>query len=571
MRLGTARIFLALLCAAHLAVTAAAVQRHIAPLRTFHDHDVRILNDTLLLAGLKNAPRLPAPHVLPPGTGAADRATLWGAALANSPHYTRSYRTVLPLHNLATALPSLALGVSPLRLRLGGLPMLWALLLIAFDLGRRLSGRPEGGLAAAIALGSLPAVHTAAVVGTPVLGNMLGAALAVWALVRSDGLRRPGWALLAGPLVALAPRWGESAGDGIEVLLVVAGPLVLSALAPLARLLRPDRRRAGLLGLLGLGLLVAGGWPLLDRWWLSLHLSRYVLVEAGGEGGSRLAALAVAPWAYPEALLWSLIGPIGLVVLGAGWLAGLRRLRLETVLLWAAALGAMAALTLSLKRQDYYIAPTLLPLCVLGGAGLSQLRWAWAWAPAVAAMSAVWLFQAHADLPPLSRMRCDEPVRALLAVERIPCGPHDPLSERQFEMYHYFRQWRAAADQQERRRMQLAAWATEGDGAAWLAALPAGGLVLLQRPSGQGGGADALYYVLQASRPDVSVHVLTRSALDADAAALLAGAPEAWLLTLVRDMLAEHARPEAPLRALAEQVEPVETHPAVHRYRITAP
>ena len=558
MTLRTARICLLLLCVAHLSVTAARIHREPAPLRTFHDHDMQQLQIALVLSGDKRISQLPPRTHEPDGVMGARE--LWALSIANSPAHTKMYMTILPLQHALASLPSLALGVSPWTVRLGTQPLLWLLMALCFSLGRRLSG-PAGGLAAAAVLAALPAAHTGTLVGTPVLGNMLGATLALWALCHSEGLARWGWAILAGGLVSLAPRWGESAGDGIEVLLVIAGPIVLTVLSIVVR-----RSLWGLAGLL-----MAGGVAsvVMDRWWLEEHLSGYVLSEAGGAGGgasSFLSALRVAPWAYPEALLWSLAGPMGVLVLGLGALAGLRRLRWETVLLWAAAGGAIVALTLSLKRQDYYIAPILPSLAVLCGAGLASLGRA-AWVAGIAAVSSAWLYQAHADLEVAEAWSCEPTVRIWLAADPLACGTVVDEAEL-FSMYHYFRDWRSPNKKHRERRVAIGDWATTGDGAAWLRGLPAGAVILLQRPMGQGSGADLLYYLLQSQRPDVHVHVLHHAALDPIAASLVDSTEDVWLITLLRNILVDRTSPEAPLRSLRQRADLVESGRLLHRHRI---
>lgn len=577
MRSRLAWILLGCLCVLHLLVIGAHLQRNPAIIKTFHDHDVHVLQSTLVLAGERRSSALPVRDILPmdtPSTEGVGSAELMASALANSPENTRLYQTILPLHTLVVSLPSVFMGLSPMTLRLGTLPLLWALLLVVFDLGRHREDRGTSGLAAAILLGSLPAVFMGTLIGTPVLGNMLGATLPVWALIRSNGLSRLRWALLAGICLALAPRWGESAGDGMEALLVSAGPLCVVTVHVLVNVLRTPTRVQGLWGILGLGVMAVLISLLMDRWWLALHLSEYLLSEAGSMEstatiqriGDLLGTLMVRPWDYPEALLWSLMGPVAVAVVGLGAVLSLRRPSWETTMLWSAALGPLVVLTLSAKRQDYYIAPILPALSVLGARGLVQLGGVWV-VGATASML-VWLGQAHADLDDVAAHLCRPMLRTMVAIEPTPCGVQADSIGLSFGVYHYFRKWRAAADIQDDVRERLTKWAMNS---AWFMALPPRSAVWIQRPMGQGGGADALYFVLQSKRPDLQIHILTNQAIDPIAEQQLATAPQIWLLTLVPRVVPPISPPENPITALRAQATTVERSAFVHRHQLAFP
>lgn len=569
-------VALGVLLLGHLGITAGRIHRDPAPEKTFHDHDEFLVQHPMVFRGARHAASLPASETVPvdmPGVGAAE---LLDAAFANSPERTRSYRTATPLHYVLAAAPATALGIGLWTVRLGPMVLLWALLLVVYDLGRRTAGSRAAGLAAAVFLGGLPAVHQGAVVGIPALGNMLGVALALWALHRSDGLSRWGWAATAGVALALTPRWGESVGDGLECLVAVAGPSLLVALVPLGRLFVRGQRAAAARGVVGAG--IAGGlaWALVDRWWLALHLERYVLAEAGVGGpspsvldriGDASTVLAGTWQSYPLALTWSLAGPLAVGAAAAGALGWLLTGGRRGHALWLAAsvLGGGVALSLSDKGQDTYAVSLLPALAVLAGAGLWRLPGParWLCPPAVAAVALAGLFQAHMELPALQEHACRPAVARWLAVDPGRCerGHAD-----QPAVYHWFQGWRRLPNPQDQARSAIGRWIRDEGGRRWLDSLAPGALVLLQRPPGPGGGADVLVLLAQSLRPDVIVYTVKGMHTDGLTSALLATHDDVWVLTFVRDMTRGGGVPQDPIGGL----EPLESvlrwrHVHVHR------
>ncbi len=553
-------IALVVLLLAHLGVAAGRLHREPAPEKTFHDHDQSLVLHAMVFRGLRKAVDLPLAEVVPidrPGVGARE---LFDSAFANSPERTRSYRTATPLHFVLAAIPATLLGIGFWTVRLGPIVLLWLLLLVVYDLGRRCADSRAAGLSGALLLGALPAVHQGVVVGVPALGNMLGVALGLWLLHRSDGLSRWGWSAAAGIALALTPRWGESVGDGLECLVAVIGPAILVGLVPLGRLFLRRQRGTAIRGLVGVGIAGGLGWSFMDRWWLTLHLERYVLAEAGVRGPSpsiwrRMAnAMDVlsTTWPnYPEALTWSLAGPIAMGVAAAGtvgWLV-LGRRRVQAAWLLASVVGGGVALSLSDKGQDTYAVGLLPAMAVLGGAGLWRLPGPARWlaVPGVGLAVAAGLFQSHMDHPAFEETRCRPDVATYIAVDPGRC---DPSSASPPAVYHWFREWRREPTPQEHARYAIGRWIRDEEGRRWLDGIAPGSLVLLQRPQGPGGGADVLLLLLQSIRPDVYVHTVRGMQLDGLTKELLQSHDDAWVMTFVRNMLRSGGIPQDPMGSL---------------------
>lgn len=560
MRLRTALLLLVALLGLHGAVDAARVSRIPAQEKTFHDHDLALVRHPMVLTGRAWAPELPVAQLIPPSWPGLGPYDLFDKALRNSPDGWRSYRTFAPLHYLVSAAPAVVAGLSPHTVRLGPLAVLALLLLAAFDTGRLLARRPgdrgaAAGLLAALAVSAVPVGWLGVLVGVPTLGNLTGVALALWALVRSDGLRRPHLALLAGALVALSTRWGESVGDALACLAALSGPVAVSALLAVGRLAW-RRKAAELWGLVGLALFAGAAWALLDLPWLETHLRGYVLGEAGLTGapaGEALTArLATNLPAYGRALLWSLVGPAGVAVCAVGAAGALSQARRQPLVLVALASPAsgLLALSLSTKGHDYYAAPALAGLLVVGGAGLWMLPkvgrllagFGAAW------LAASWLVSAHLDTAALASVGCDRGVRTWLAGDPSRC---DPRGGKEESVYPWFRQWRRVPGREVVGRRELGQWVVSGDGRPWLDGLPAGALVLLQVPPGPGGGADVVHLLGQSLRPDVLFFRVEGGMSDPRAVDVLGWARQAGravaVLTFAPKMHARTDRVEGPV------------------------
>ena len=523
----TALLMLLALLGVHLAVDAAWVARIPAPEKTFHDHDLALVRHPMVLTGAGWAPELPVAELVPaswPGLGPYD---LFEGALGNSPDGWRSYRTLTPLHYLVSAVPAVVAGVTPWTVRLGPLAVLALLLWAAFDTGRLLARRPGdpgggAGLVAAAAVSLVPVGWLGVLVGVPTLGNLTGVALATWALVRSDGLRRLPFAVLAGVLVALSTRWGESVGDALACLAALAGPVVVSVGLAVGRALL--RRQAW--GLVGVALGGGVAASLLDLPWIENHLQGYILGEADLSalpGSADLQARVLGNLhAYLRALGWSLLGPAGLAVVAVGGVGAMTQLRRQplVLVLLASPVGGLLALSLSAKGHDYYAAPVVPALLVLGGAGLwmAPVVGRGLAAAGAAWLAASWLVTAHLDTAALSSWGCHKQVRTWLAGDPTRCDPRGGLEE---DIYPWFREWRRQPGREVRGRRALGDWMMAGDGRGWLDGLPAGAVVLLQVPPGPGGGADVAHLLGQSLRPDVLFHRVEGGMSDPRSVALL--------------------------------------------------
>lgn len=524
---------IALLC--WLVMTAwmavARIDRQAAPVITFHDHDLALYQNAMVLSGARSADGLPVAELEPLGVGSVDAQDMLSAVLANSPNHTQSYKNTVSLHHFLSALWAVLVGVSPWSIRQGTV-LVGVLLGVALaGAGRAVAGHRSAAVMAAVLGLSLPAFHTGMVVGVPILGNALGVALPLWLLLRCDGGARWLWAMAAGAAVAIAPRFGESAGDGIAVLLGLVGPVGLTAGLMMGRLFVVGQRLRGLLGLAGLS---GGVWVaslLLDRWWLRVHLEEYVLGEADVSAG--VGQVDAQAFAYADALVWSLAGPVVCAVMALGMVVAVSRSRQSLAWLWPAssAAGVVSALILSTKAQDLYFVPALPGLVIWAVAGLrhAPLRWLW-----VVLVGGIGVAQVHQDLPAFAQLRCNPAVSFLVTADARVCGtwPQTP------PMFQWVTSWREKPYFRLVQREEMAHWAREGAGADWLTGLPTGALVVLQRPPGFGGEADVLQMIWQASRLDVDVRMYRGPMVNAALReALQEHSGRTWVVTLRSEMV----------------------------------
>lgn len=551
MRKRTAAALLGLLFATHLGVSAGRVSRVPAQEKTFHDHDLSLVRHAMLVRGEAWAPELPVAELVPPswpGLGAYDLLTL---VPSNGADGAKSYRTLAPLHYLVSAVPASIFGVSLWTVRLGPLAVLVLLLLAAFDAARVLAQREDesglpAGLTAAVLCSAVPVGWLGVLVGVPTLGNLTGVALALWALVRSEGFARWWASALAGVLVVAASRWGESVGDALACLAALAGPLVVTTLLGLAR--GPWTRRCrAVVGTLLCASLVG---LLLDWNWLQTHLQLYVLDEAQLSTSVDTGALAVRlqdnAVAYARALGWSLLGPAGAACVAVGGLAALASARRSPGVLVALAspVSGLLALSLSAKGHDYYAAPVVFGLVLASAVGLHAVPKA---GRLLAGLGAVWVCAswwttASLDAPALEAFQCKRGVRTWLAGDPTRC---DPRGGKEEDVYPWFREWRRKPAREVLGRRRIGDWLWSGEGADWVAGLPGGALVLLQVPPGPGGGADVFHLLVQSQRPDVLVHRVEGGMQDARSAELLSWAnAEDRSVTVATFMKRMHTRTE---------------------------
>lgn len=553
MRTRTAAALLGLLFATHLGVSAARVDRIPAQEKTFHDHDLALVRHAMIVRGAGWAPALPVAELVPPSWSGLGAYDLLSVAHSNGPEGIKSYRTFAPLHYLVSAIPAALFGVSLWTVRLGPLAVLALLLAATADAARVLARQDKGddgwwaGLFAALLVSTVPVGWLGVLVGVPTLGNLTGVALALWALVRSDGLRRWWAAALAGVLVVAASRWGESVGDALACLTSLAGPLAVAAAMGL--LAGPWRQRGRALVGIALcgGLIVLG----LDWTWLQTHLQLYVLDEAQLSAEVSLAEVAARSRdnlvAYGRALGWSLLGPAGAAIAAAGGVGALAlAVRAPRVLVaLASPVSGLLALSLSAKGHDYYAAPVVAGLAMAAAVGLARVPRVGGALCALGAggLVASWLVTANLDAPSLSSIQCKRSVRTWLAGDPSRC---DPRGGREEAVYPWFREWRRKPAREVLGRRKIGTWLWEGDGRAWLESLPPEALVLLQVPPGPGGGADVFQLVAQSLRPDVLVHRVEGGMQDGRSDALLRWAKDHDnAVAVVTFMKRMHTRSEA--------------------------
>ena len=283
------------------------VWRAPAPVKTFHDYDEIIVKYPFVMRGEQWSYGLPVFEVVPQTWSGIGPAEVYEAMVHNPYENLRSYGSSAPISFVASSILPAVFGPSLWTLRLGAwLRFVIAILCIA-DIGRRIHSRSVG-VYGAILFSVLPVCYQGMRIGIPALGNMTGVCLALWALVASDDGRRWFWAAIAGALIALSARWGESVGDALTCLAALAGPVAAASLLALTKL----HRRKGWRIPIGLGLAGTAGYTLLDRQWIQDHTEKYVMAEAGFEDGlpSNIQAsddLSASSLRYWEALSESLM------------------------------------------------------------------------------------------------------------------------------------------------------------------------------------------------------------------------------------------------------------------------
>lgn len=541
----------------HAGVSAGWVSRLPAQEKTFHDHDLALVRTPMVLRGEGWAPELPVAELVPPTWPGLGPYDLFGAALRNGDAGQQSYRNLQPLHYLVSAVPAVLGGLSRFTVRLGPLAVLALLLGAAFDMGRALGrGTPSDpggwktGLAAAALASAVPVGWLGVVVGVPTLGNLTGVCLALWALVRSDGLRHLGFAALAGALVALSSRWGESVGDALACLAALSGPAAVTLALALGRVFTRREVR----GLAGAAVAAGMVWWLLDLAWIQNHFQLYILDEAKLSAGPSSADLQARIGdnvvAYGRAAVFSLLGPAGAAAavgaLGLLWRAWRQPLAL---LLLAAPVSGLMALSLSAKGHDYYAAPVVPALMVgaaVGWMALPRIGTVLA-AAAVAAVGGSWLVTAHLDTSLLEDRACEPVVRRWIAGDPTRCDPRGGQEE---QVYPWFREWRRKPAREVRGRRAIGDWLVRGEGRPWLDGLSPGAVVLLQVPPGPGGGADVVQLLGQAERPDTLFHRVEGGMADARSVALLRWAEtegrEVQVVTFAPQMHTRTGQPQLP-------------------------
>jgi hypothetical protein len=292
------------------------------------------------------------------------------------------YTNAMPFAFLVPGLVALFLPGHPLLVWLSPLLFLALLLVSLHGIGRRCHGPVAGLLAAAVASG-YPAVFGFARTHADVVPNAAAAAFTAWMLLRSEGLRRPGASALAGLGLAAIIYTGENA-SGTAMAYAIVAPFLLAQLGDAAlRARRAPRslgwRLPGLLALLGLPAL-AFDWSRTDdiiAYFSTASEGNLGLFQGSGdELGGGLAYATAYLWQLandlvrPPLLLW---GGLGLVLLAFHRRAGRQRL-----VVLAAFLLPLLAVSLIPRKGNWYLGPAVPMLALITALGLrsiSHRRW----------------------------------------------------------------------------------------------------------------------------------------------------------------------------------------------------
>ncbi|MGC6508580.1 MAG: glycosyltransferase family 39 protein [Myxococcota bacterium] len=482
---------------------AGQVWRAPAPVKTFHDYDEIIVKYPFVMRGEQWSYGLPVFELVPNTWSGIGPTEVYDAMHHNPYENLRSYKTTAPISFVVSSIIPAIFGPSLWTIRLGA----WLQLVIAVccisDIGRRVHSRTVG-LYAAILFSVLPVCYQGMRIGIPALGNMTGVCLALWALVRAEDGKNWGWSVLAGALIALSARWGESVGDALTCLAALTGPVVAATLLSLWQL----NSRSGWKHPIGLVLAGATGYAVLDKQWIQDHTEKYVMAEAGFEDGfpsavqptEELNAMSARYW---EALSESLMQDHQAVLCIIGILPALWILRKypKWLLVLASPVGAWFILNSATKAQDFYAAPMIPALTLLGGLAISTFS------PnkVVSVLLLGWLslgclLYTHTDIPSVRQLACSSPTFALATRDEAYCTGNLPHRD----VFQWFRQWRLPPGAQEIRRRNMANWLLKGPGRKVINELPKDSMIMLSAPPGDDG--DVLAVLIPALRPDILVH-----------------------------------------------------------------
>lgn len=468
-----------------------------SPNPTFHSFDVLLVQTARVLHGDGWARSLPVVELGPvdkPGIGPAE---LWASVPSNAGDQVHNYKKSQPLSLLVMALLPGLLGVGAATLRLGPFLVLWALVAV---LAAGVSTRHRRAAVWVALLLFVPSGWQVALLGLPSLGMMLATGLVAAVVLASKGLRRPGLGVLTGVALGVGTWTGESAGDALLVL--ICGAPLLVAGAGWGVLEARGAKRLVPIGVLGAA--AAAAWVLVDRPWLELHLGAYVLREASVEAGP---GLWMTLWqhllyeGYPDAVVRSLLTPVGAVCVGLGvlWALSDRRSRLPALVLVSGPLVLLLVLSMPDKAGDYYALPAVPPLILAAALGVSQqdrrVRWGVGALVGWLVVSSGLHLSLHSEVA--GAMRCS-PAGAMLIDQTVkPCVRSlDKLRTR-----HSLRTMRGMVSNRVALRRQQVAWLTHGPGRAWLEGLPRGAdLVVLDDGKVD---ADAALVAALVVRPDL--------------------------------------------------------------------
>jgi hypothetical protein len=503
-----ALLILCLVSICHLFVNAGFVWREPAPTKTFHDYDEILIKYPSVMRGDAWSHGFPLFDLVPnswPGYGPAD---VYKGMFINAESLGQSYKTSTPISYVISSVIPALFGISLWTTRLGSWPLFFICSLCIFDIGRRLKNA-ELGLYSALMFGFLPVAYQGMRIGIPTLGNMTGISIALWALVASNNGKNWFLAAFTGLAIALSARWGESVGDALSCLAALSGPTIIASLLALSHFNKQNRLKS----LAGLTIAGAVGYLMLDLKWIKHHTERYVLSEAGLNTGDSFVSTGSStisdnPWRYFEALRESLMLDHHFAISVVGFVLCLMAFRHNKRLgiILASPIGAWIILNSSSKGQDFYAAPMIPSLSVLGGMAIytiSKLN-RWLGIVVLAWFASGWILYSHLDIPSIRQLACTNPVFGIATRDAAYCN-HSPLPER--AVYQWFRKWRQPPGEQEIRRREIANWLLKGSGRKVIESLPMNSMVMMLAPPGDDG--DVLAVLIPTIRPDLFVHRAT--------------------------------------------------------------
>lgn len=426
---------------------------------------------------------------------------------------TMGYQVASSIYYPLVVLPSLVLGRSEFTLRLGPMVILGLAALAAWLITLRLD-TPRTAAAAACLVLLYPGLFGLSRSALPMYGVLAWNYLAAYCWLRSEGFRRPAWCLAGALLTVFTLRGGESLGDGIEGLLAISGVMLLTFWQGLLGVLRREWRVVPgvLMGCLVLGVLVDWDWLV---YWLGL----YILPQSSAS--AVLGHHGEAPFAWGAYLGVMRHSALGLVAMGLLAVAvPLCLLRDEhrgiRLSLMASALLMLIVLTLSNKRQNFYLVPLLPNLAMITALGLARVPRLGGILPLMgaAAMVPTWLYLSFADVHPEV---ATSPVwlRAALG-DSLLGGARSGINPRTLPGDVFERPLVELPRTGLKEADDAALWLRSDEGVELLECLPTGSVLVVIVPAGMEGQfyATTVRYSTGVRRSDLSLVVTTPGGLD---------------------------------------------------------
>jgi hypothetical protein len=289
-----------------------------------------------------------------------------------------------------------------------------------------------------------------------------------------------GWSLAAGCAIVLLPRWGESAGDAIPPLLVVAPMTVVYCLISILK-----KKGSVLLGLVPFLCVVIFIFPFE---WLEMQFLHYVLDEANltkMDGNSVYFGIRSVIYNCAQSLMLPT-----LFILALTGMIFPRKRGISYLWLMSGVFPIFIAASLSQKNYDYYLSAVLPVLWVLIAQN-SQRGWQSILCRSFLLYSAIsWVGLRHLDIDELS---IHIPTYVLQDIN---------ITEVRIPSQHMFQSWRQTGQRDQIKRDEVAHWLQKGEGNSLLAALPTQSLVLVYDSD----FSDVIQVLSSIQRPDILFH-----------------------------------------------------------------